>query len=288
VTRLPDADPAPAAESSPAAALPAPAAVAGGSLRVESEPAGARVRVNGQPSGETPLVLADLPFGAYDVRVERKGYDPQSRTVSVSAGSPSADVKVTLVRPAALPPGTADILSTPPGASVTVDGRLAGETPLSGLRLKPGRHRVALSLEGHEAWSGTVDVAAGEKGRVEARLRPLAKPAAPPVPEPVDTALVYDNAQGAVDTMARKLSGNSPSYPSRAGRLKSGERVSVVVRILVTEKGEVEDVTVVESAGKSIDDVVVSAIRTWKYEPATKRGVRVRVQALFKQTFLGG
>jgi TonB family protein len=246
------------------------------------------VRVDGQVRGETPLALADLPFGDYAVRVERKGYDSQSRGVSLSAASPSAEWKVALARPAPAAPATADILSSPPGASVSVDGRPAGKTPLAGFRLKPGRHELTLALEGHETWSGAVEVAAGEKGRVEARLRPLAKAPAPPVVEPVDTARVYDNALGAVDTMAKKLSGSSPSYPSRAGRLKSGERVSVVVRILVNEKGQVEDVAVVESGGRLIDDVVVSAVRTWKYAPATKQGVPVRVQALFKQTFLGG
>jgi TonB family protein len=246
------------------------------------------VHVNGEPRGETPLVLADLSFGAYEVRVERKGYDPQSRQVALSAGLPSADVRVALARPAATEPATADIVSTPSGAQVSLDGRPAGATPLSGVRLKPGRHKVALALEGHEPWSGTVDVVAGEKGRVAATLRPLAKPPAPPVPEPVDTTRVYDNVAGAVDTIAKKVSGTSPSYPSRAGRLKSGERVSVVVRILVTEKGEVQDVAVVESGGKLVDDVVATAVRAWKYEPATKRGVRVKVQTLFKQTFLGG
>jgi len=285
----PTAAPSPAAEASPLD--PVPAAVATGSLHVQSEPPGARVRIDGQARGETPLALADLPFGDYEVRVERKGYDSQSRDVSLSAASPTAEWKVVLARPApAAPvaPATADILSSPPGASVSVDGRPAGKTPLAGLRLKPGRHEVALALEGHETWSGTVEVASGEKGRVEARLRPLAKAPAPPVAEPVDTARVYDNALGAVDTMAKKLSGSSPSYPSRAGRLKSGERVSVVVKILVTEKGEVEDVTVVESGGRVVDEVVVNAVRTWKYAPATKQGVPVRVQALFKQTFLGG
>ena len=284
---VPAAAPAPAAEASPLA----PAAVVTGSLRVQSEPPGARVRIDGQARGETPLALADLPFGEYEVRVERKGYESQSREVSLSAASPSAEWQVALARPpraAPVAPATADILSSPPGASVSVDGRPAGNTPLAGLRLKPGRHEVALALEGHETWSGTVEVAAGETGRVEARLRPLAKAPAPPVAEPVDTARVYDNALGAVDTMAKKLSGSSPSYPSRAGRLKSGERVSVVVRILVSEKGEVEDVTVVESGGRVVDDVVVGAVRTWKYAPATKQGVPVKVQAHFKQTFLGG
>jgi TonB family protein len=61
-----------------------------------------------------------------------------------------------------------------------------------------------------------------------------------------------------------------------------------VVRILVSEKGEVQDVAVVESGGKLVDDVVATAVRTWKYEPAAKKGVRVKVQTLFKQTFLGG
>jgi TonB family protein len=237
--------------------------------------------------GETPLALADLPLGPHTVRVERKGYDPQSRDVTLSVGSPNAEVRVALAR-SVVADATADILSTPPGASVSLDGRPAGQTPLSGLKLKPGRHQVALALEGHEPWSGTVDVGVGEKGRVEARLHPVPKPAAPPTPEPVDTARVYDNVAGSVDTIAKKTSGSSPSYPPRAGRLKSGERVSVVVRVLVTETGEVQDVSVVESGGKAVDDVVAAAVRTWRFEPATKRGVRVKVQTLFKQTFLGG
>ena len=132
-------------------------------------------------------------------------------------------------------------------------------------------------------------MAAGETGRVEVRLKAIAKPQAPPTPEPVDTARVYENSPGEVDVLAKKLSGSSPSYPSdRAGRLKSGERVSVLVRIVVGETGEVQDVSVVESGGKALDDVVVSAIRRWKFQPATKRGTRVKVQVVFKQTFLGG
>ena len=45
--------------------------------------------------------------------------------------------------------------------------------------------------------------------------------------------------------------------------------------------------TVVESAGKLVDDVVVAAVKGWKYEPATKRGVKVKVETVFRQTFLG-
>ena len=56
---------------------------------------------------------------------------------------------------------------------------------------------------------------------------------------------------------------------------------------MVTESGEVGEITVVESAGKLLDDVVVSAVKGWKYEPATKRGVKVKAELNFRQTFLG-
>jgi TonB family protein len=277
---------APASEAPPVAvALPT-----AGSLQIDSEPAGARVRVNGQPKGQTPLRLEDLPFGAYEIRVEQKGYDAQTRTVSLDTSSPLVEVRVALLRPSAPATGAADILSTPPGAAVSVDGRPVGHTPLSGVRLKPGTRRIEVSLDDHETWTGSVDVSAGETGRVEVRLRAIAKPpAAQPTPEAVDTARVYENTPGEVDVPAKKVSGASPSYPAdRIGRLKSGERVSVLVRVLVNESGEVQDVTVAESGGKALDDVVVSAVRRWKFQPATKRGTRVKVQMSFKQTFLGG
>jgi TonB family protein len=270
-------------------AAPTPAPLASGALRVESEPPGAQVRVSGQVKGRTPLQLSELPFGTYQVRVDLRGYEPQSRDVTLEPASPAAELRLTLARPAAPTSGAADILSTPAGASVSLDGQPAGVTPLAGLKLKPGKHRVELALEGHETWAGTVDVAAGDTGRVEVRL--VARPATPPppTPEPVDTARVYENVAGKVDTLARKLSGTSPSYPSgRARRLKREERISVVVRFVVNEAGDVQDVSVVESAEKAVDEVVVAAVRTWKYQPATMQGVRVKVYVMFKQTFLGG
>jgi TonB family protein len=288
----PSGEPSPSvAEALPSPAVAQPVALppSVGALRIESEPSGARVRVNGQAKGQTPLQLSDLPLGSYEVRVEQKGYDPQTRDVSLKAGAVAGVLQFALVRSAAAAPGGADVVSTPPGASVSVDGRPAGTTPLTGLKLKPGKHRLEVALDEHETWTGTVDVAAGEMGRVEVRLRALPKPPAPPTPEPVDVARVYENTAGEVDTLAKKLSGSSPSYPSdRAGRLKSGERVSVLVRFVVTETGEVQDVSVAESGGKAVDDVVISAIRGWKFQPATKQGTRVKVRVTFKQTFLGG
>ncbi|HSD28391.1 MAG TPA: TonB family protein [Vicinamibacteria bacterium] len=276
----------PAGADSSESAPPAPPLA---TLLVESEPSGAHVSVNGEMEGQTPLRLSDLPFGSYDVRVERKGYEMQAREVSLSAAAAAGELRFVLARTAPPPQGEADVVSAPSGAQVSVDGRPVGTTPLTGLRLRPGKRRLELELEGHQPWTGTVDVAAGGTGRVEVRLEALPRPADPPTPEPVDLARVYENTAADVDTLAKKLSGSSPSYPSgRAGRLKSGERVSVLVRFVVTEAGEVQDVSVLESGGRALDDVVVAAIRGWKFQPATKRGTRVKVHVTFKQTFLGG
>jgi eukaryotic-like serine/threonine-protein kinase len=286
--------PAPAATLPPATLAtvpPAPtttlasAVPALGSLHVESSPAGASVLVNGEARGSTPLDIAELPFGSYELRVERKGFDPQIRTVGLSAEQPQARASVSLAR-ALAPTASAEILSEPEGAAVTIDGRPAGRTPLRAATMKPGSHRLDLELEGHVRWSGVLDVVAGQKGRVDVRLQRAAQPVATPTPSLVDLARVYRSDE--VDTAPRKVSGASPAYPSDAPRLKSGQRVSVMVQFVVTETGEIKDLKVVESGGAQLDEVVVAAVRTWKFQPAMKLGTRVKAQTVFKQTFLGG
>jgi TonB family protein len=257
-----------------------------GTLLVESEPSGAEVTVNGEARGTTPLELGELPFGQLEVKLALKGYIEQSHDVLLSAESSTAELQATLSkrRPTT---GTANFASTPAGATVFVDGKRAGTTPLNGLRLKPGEHDVSLILEGHERWSGSVKVVAGRRARVQTEL--VAVPEAPPTPEPVDTARIYENTDGDVDRIARKRSGDSPSYPTdRVPRLKSGERVSVTLTFLVNAEGGVEDVEVTESAGKVVDDVVTAAVRSWTYDPATIRETPVKVRIRFRQTFLGG
>jgi TonB family protein len=260
-----------------------------GTLRVLSEPEGALVKLDGEDRGQTPLELEEVPFGTHRVQLLLEGYQPQEHEVSVSLDEAVADLRATFARQPP-PLGTVRFASVPPGGEVSVDGKSVGQTPLDGVRLRAGSHRVQIALEGHEPWTGSVEVTAGRRASLEAELIPASSRAAgPPPPEPVDTTRVYENERGQVDRLARRESGRSPSYPSdRAPRLESGERVSVTLSFLVTETGEVRDVEITESAGGLIDGVVVSAVRTWRYEPALIRDVPVKVRVRFRQTFLGG
>jgi hypothetical protein len=53
---------------------------------------------------------------------------------------------------------------------VTVDGQPAGVTPLTLTGLAPGRRTVRIEHAGYRTVTTTVDVKAGERARVAARL----------------------------------------------------------------------------------------------------------------------
>jgi TonB family protein len=259
-----------------------------GTVHVETQPPGATVTV-GEAKGTTPFELGGLALGAHDVKLEMRGYEPRTESVNLTADVPKAEVKVALTRLAPVM-GTVDILSTPFGAAILIDGTRVGETPVTELKVKPGSHKVELGKDGYEPWSGPLVVQAGKKARVDAELKAIPKPATPAPPptlEPVDPSRVYGANE--VDVMAKKVSGPQVSYPDNAPRLRSGDRASVSVSFVVTENGDVTDVKLVESGGnKAVDEAVMAGVKNWKYSPAVKRGVKVKVRVTFRQTFLAG
>jgi serine/threonine-protein kinase len=267
----------------------APPRVATGVLAIDSQPAGASISVNGEAKGISPVELPGLPIGNYDVRAEMKGFEPRSQTATLTTDALRADVHLVLSRVAPVL-GSAEIVSTPPGAAVSVDGTKGGQTPVADLKLRAGSHRVELAKEGYEPWEGSVAVEAGKKARVEATLKAIAKATPTPTPKPeVDPNHVYENTAADVDVLAKKVHSVSPEYPKKnAPSLKSGQSVSVAGSFVVNDKGELEDLKVLESAGRVIDEAVLSAVRQWKYEPAQKQGQKVKVRINFKQTFLAG
>jgi TonB family protein len=60
---------------------------------------------------------------------------------------------------------------------------------------------------------------------------------------------------------------------------------SVLVEFVVTEDGTVVEPQVLESAGDVIDGACLRAVGDWRYEPARKDGVEVRVKQRARFTF---
>jgi TonB family protein len=256
-------------------------------LHVETEPPGASVKVNGDVRGVTPLDVGGLPLGDYEVKLELKGFEPKTNTLSLTESAPKADVKVTLPRVAPVL-ANADLLSTPFGAAVTVDGKPAGQTPVTDLRVAPGTHQVQMAKEGYEAWAGLLKVESGKRGRLDVTLKAIPAPAPSATPA-VDPNHVYQNTLGEVDILARQISGSPPDYPTgKAPKLRSGDSVSVSYEMVVDDRGEIESIKVTESAGKVVDDAVLNALKKYKFSPAVKQGIKVKVLLRGRQTFRMG
>ena len=66
--------------------------------------------------------------------------------------------------------GTLVVTSQPRGASVFVNNRLAGRTPLVMTALPAGSRAVRLSLDGYAAWSRGVSVVANQSTTISAKL----------------------------------------------------------------------------------------------------------------------
>jgi TonB family protein len=63
---------------------------------------------------------------------------------------------------------------------------------------------------------------------------------------------------------------------------------SVQISFLVTETGAVEDIRVLQSGGEVFDKAVIDTVKSWRHEPATKNGVRVKVRLTKRFTFRRG
>src|SRR4051812_34743776 len=71
------------------------------------------------------------------------------------------------------------VLSQPESATVLLDGRPVGITPFTS-ETYPGKHRLALTLDGHAAQEQVIEVDAYEARDVSLILVPLPKPVLPP------------------------------------------------------------------------------------------------------------
>ncbi|HEY0482930.1 MAG TPA: PEGA domain-containing protein [Kofleriaceae bacterium] len=105
-------------------------------IQVHTVPAGAQIEIEGRNAGTAvggTLVVKDLEIGrAYPIVARLEGYEPRQSVIQPQDG----DNPVTLELRAIAATVTVD--STPTGASVEIDGKVVGTTPLTLRSLAPG------------------------------------------------------------------------------------------------------------------------------------------------------
>jgi hypothetical protein len=150
-------------------------------------PPGAEVVVNGESRGTTPLALANLPHGPYDVAVTLAGYGTRSVQITLDANDPIGRFNPDLTSepaapstdgalPAASPPvaevgiGSIFAETRPSGAAVWLDQRHVGETPTLVRNVPAGAHQIEFRRDGYRTWTTTVEVVPATQARVAASL----------------------------------------------------------------------------------------------------------------------
>lgn len=134
-----------------------------GQLQINSNLPG-EVYINDVKKGTTPLTV-EIPKGFYRVELAVAGYPLQQQSVWVTPGLSS-----TVFFHVSGSPAEVTFQSDPQGASVYIDGRYVGQTPLGSIYVEPGYHDIRMSKQGWRDWSETLLFNSGKREQINARL----------------------------------------------------------------------------------------------------------------------
>lgn len=123
------------------------------SLNIRSFPSGATVFLDDQQVGTTPLVLSRVVPGTHVIQISLPGWEVWKGSSTAVRGS-TTQVIANMAHAAY----SLVVTSTPPGATVGLDGATKGITPLTVAGLKPRNYALVVSLKGYATISRTVDL----------------------------------------------------------------------------------------------------------------------------------
>jgi TonB family protein len=197
---------------------------------------------------------------------------------------------------------TLTVQTRPAGASVWLDDAPMGASPIPNLDLALGRHTLVIDRAGYAPMRVTFETR-NEAPAASFAVTLHAREASPS--RPVGASVAVTRPGGSIDTVdadtgatsrsirvttrpdgwvpPRRVSGAPPQFPAAAALAR--QQGTVVVELTVAEDGTTTDPTVVESAGDVFDRAVLDAIRTWRFEPAVRKGAPVAVRWQVRQRF---
>jgi periplasmic protein TonB len=117
----------------------------------------------------------------------------------------------------------------------------------------------------------------GCTGNAPAPKPTVTAPPEPPAPPPPPVVQVAE-----ASTQPVPLTKSMPAYPEDAR--KQGIEAVVVVKFIVSENGQVEEPRVIKGH-PLFDEIVLAAVRSWTFQPATLDGKTVRMVRMVKIPF---
>jgi serine/threonine protein kinase len=149
---------------------PAPVTVIPGQALIDSSPQGAQFQVDGRsdPSWVTPFNVTGLGPGKHIVSASKSGYSSEIRSVDVAAGS-----RTSLVLHLSPVNALMVVNSTPPGATVILDGKPSGRVTPAQFAVEKGNHTVLLRKQGYLDETVTADLGPAQNFQYSPVLRAL-------------------------------------------------------------------------------------------------------------------
>lgn len=209
---------------------------------------GAEILIDGEPAGSTPLAEPiEVAAGEHDLRVTAARHQDLAERITVEGAGALLSI-VARLEPRWAP---VEFSSRPTGATVRIDGRELGTTPVT-LELGAGTHRLELSLAGYTRYSAAFPVVASRPLRLSTvQLERLA-----------GRVRLASTPPGAAVTVDGEFAGETPLElaiePERdveIGLSRAG--FTTAIRRLELEAGEQRDMTVVLEA--QMGDLAITA-----------------------------
>ena len=148
----------------------------GSTISILTNPVGAAVYLNDEYRGVTPVKIDDISPGKYVIDIRMNGYRNETIPRTLTPGS-KLEIGINLELLSSLPAptgsGSVAVDSSPGGASVMLDGKPAGTTPLSRAALilndvPVGSHTITVELAGYPPYTSSVTVIKNQVVKVEA------------------------------------------------------------------------------------------------------------------------
>lgn len=127
-----------------------------GSISVSTNPQGVDIYLDGQYVGKSPKTISNVMQGKHTLLLKKDGYNDVSTTVSITADSQSS-ISKTLSQKT----GNVKISTSPSGATVNIDGKYAGLSPLNVNNILPGSHSISICMNNYRDISDTFYISAG-------------------------------------------------------------------------------------------------------------------------------
>lgn len=137
----------------------------GGTVEFLIEPAGSMVLLDGKPIGKTPIRVTAVVEGEHEWMVQAPLFEDHQGRFGFRKGQ-----NVLVVGELESSRGLFSISSKPKGATVVLDGKEVGVTPLELQGIEPGIHRVRYQVDNGPIVLREVDTTDGTKGEVAANI----------------------------------------------------------------------------------------------------------------------